>query len=179
MLQTSVTASKRFRTESKSCILTQLSEATCVRNLLIVKILDHGKCKEWYHVKEERLLYRFLTFWKLCYVYFDHTKPCCKLLRQTSKIEKLQTTFRMVCCFRAYRFNTAEWTVKRIVLCKRWEQSLSVTYLCVLTLLLFETDCTVMYAGVTASWNFKLDPKSCILLQHFVVICFRKWNTVK
>ena len=37
--------------------------ATCVRNLLIVKNLEHGKFKEWYNVKEKRLLYRFLTFW--------------------------------------------------------------------------------------------------------------------
>ena len=34
----------------------QLFAATCVRNLLIVKNLEHGKFKEWYHVKEERLL---------------------------------------------------------------------------------------------------------------------------
>ena len=29
-------------------------EATCVRNVLIVKNLEHGKFKEWYHVKEEK-----------------------------------------------------------------------------------------------------------------------------
>ena len=51
----------------------QLFEATCGRNLLIVKNLEHEKCKGWYHVKEERLFYLFLTCWKLCYVYFDHT----------------------------------------------------------------------------------------------------------
>ena len=37
-------------------------EATSVRNLLIVKNVEHGKFKELYHVKEERLLYQFLTF---------------------------------------------------------------------------------------------------------------------
>ena len=42
----------------------QLFEATCVKNLLIVKNLEHGQFKEWYHLKEERLLYQFLTFWK-------------------------------------------------------------------------------------------------------------------
>ena len=83
----------------------QLFEATCVRNLLIVKSLEHGKFKEWYRLREERLLYQFLTFWKLCYVYFDHTKPCCKLLRHTSKIEKLQTTFRMVLLFQGLPLN--------------------------------------------------------------------------
>ena len=41
------------------------------------------------------------------------------------------------CCFRAYCLITMEWNVKRIAPCKRWEQFLSVTYLCVLTLLLF------------------------------------------
>ena len=41
------------------------------------------------------------------------------------------------CCFGAYRLITMEWNVKRIVPCKRWENFLSVTYLCVLTLLLF------------------------------------------
>jgi len=40
-------------------------------------------------------------------------------------------------CFRAYRVITMEWTVKRIVPYKRWENFLSGTYLCVLTLLLF------------------------------------------
>ena len=40
MFQTSVTASKRLRIKLKSCILMQLFEATCVRNLLIVKNLD-------------------------------------------------------------------------------------------------------------------------------------------
>ena len=34
-----------------------------------------------------------------------------------------------------------------------------------------------MHTGVTASWNFKLDSKSCILLQLFVVTCFRNWIT--
>ena len=41
------------------------------------------------------------------------------------------------CCFRAYHLTTMKWNVKRIVPCKRWEHFLSVTYLCVLTLLLF------------------------------------------
>jgi len=40
------------------------------------------------------------------------------------------------CCFRAYRLISMEWNVKKIVPCKRWEHFLSVTYLCVLTLLL-------------------------------------------
>ena len=38
----------------------QLFEATFVRSLLTAKNLEHGKFKEWYHVKEERLLYRSL-----------------------------------------------------------------------------------------------------------------------
>ena len=35
----------------------QLFEATCVRNLLIVEILEHEKFQEQYHVKEKRLFY--------------------------------------------------------------------------------------------------------------------------
>ena len=97
VFQTSATASKSLRIEPKSCILMQPFEVTCVRNLLIVKHLELEIFQECYHVKEERLFYLFLTFWKLCHVHFDHTKPCCKLLRQTSKIENLQTTVRMVC----------------------------------------------------------------------------------
>ena len=34
----------------------QLFEATCVRNLLIVKNLEHRKFQVWYHVKEESVL---------------------------------------------------------------------------------------------------------------------------
>ena len=106
VFQTSATASKRLRIEPKSCILMHLLEATCVKNLLIVKKnLENEKIQEWYHVKEERLFYLFLTFWKLCHVHFDHTKPCCKLLRQTSKIEKLQTTFWMVLLFQGLPLN--------------------------------------------------------------------------
>ena len=41
VFQTSATASKTLRIEPKSCILLQLFEATCVRNLLIVKNLEH------------------------------------------------------------------------------------------------------------------------------------------
>ena len=102
------TASKRLRIGPKSCLLLQLFQATCVRNLLIVKNLEHQKFQEWYHVKEERLVYLPLTFWKLCYVYFNHMEPCCKVLRQTSKIEKLQTTFRMVFLFQGLPLNNYE-----------------------------------------------------------------------
>ena len=90
------TASKIVRIGPKSCILLQLFEATCVGNLFIVKNIEHEKFKDWYHVQEERLFYLSFIFWKLCYVYFHCTKPCCKRLWQTPKIEKLQTTFRMV-----------------------------------------------------------------------------------
>ena len=73
----------------------QLFEAACVRNLLIVKNLEYKKKinQEWYHVKEERLFYRFLTFWKLCHIYFDHTEPCTKPLQQISKIKKVADFF--------------------------------------------------------------------------------------
>ena len=43
VFQTSATASKRLRIQPKSCILLQSFEATCVRNLLIVKNLEHEK----------------------------------------------------------------------------------------------------------------------------------------
>ena len=42
---------------------------------------------------------------KICHVYFDHTKPYCKLLRQTSKIEELQTTFWMMSLFQGLPLN--------------------------------------------------------------------------
>ena len=45
MLQTSATASKRFRTVPKSYILMLFFEAICVRSLLIVKNLEHEKIK--------------------------------------------------------------------------------------------------------------------------------------
>ena len=51
----------------------QLFAATCGRNLLTVKNLEHENCKGWFHVKKEKLFYSFLTFWKLCYVYLDRT----------------------------------------------------------------------------------------------------------
>ena len=54
-------------------------------------------------------------------------------------------------CFRAYRLITMEWNVKWIVPRKRQENVLSVTYLWVFTLPLFQTHCTVMHTGVTAS----------------------------
>ena len=78
----------------------QLFEATWVRNSLIVKNLEHGTMR-----KKKDCSIGSLHFEK-CYVYFDHTKPCCKLLRQTSKIEKLQTTFRMVLLFQGLPLNT-------------------------------------------------------------------------
>ena len=56
-------------------------------------------------MKEERLIDLFITFLKLCYVYFDHTKACYKLLWQTSKIKKLQTTFQMVLLFQGLPLN--------------------------------------------------------------------------
>ena len=93
VLQTSVTASKRFRIGPASCILLQLFEATCVRNVLIVKNLEHEKFKELCHMKEERLFHLFFTFWKLCYIYFDRTKPCCKLLWQTTQNQKVANYF--------------------------------------------------------------------------------------
>ena len=46
VFQTSATASKSLRIEPKSCILMQLFEATCVRNLLIVKNPEHEKFHE-------------------------------------------------------------------------------------------------------------------------------------
>ena len=77
VLQTSATASKRFRTEPKGCILTQLSEATCVRNVLIVKNLEHGQFKEWYHVKEERLFYLDSTHLFVVRLFFQKVAKMC------------------------------------------------------------------------------------------------------
>ena len=56
---------KHSESGPKSCILLQLIEATCVRNWLIVKTLEHEKFKEWYQVKGEKWFYLFLT-WKKC-----------------------------------------------------------------------------------------------------------------
>ena len=52
----------------------------------------------------------------------------------TSKSCKL--LFGWCRCLRACRLITMEWNVKRIVPCKRWENFLSGTYLCVLTCIL-------------------------------------------
>ena len=53
------------------------------------------------------------------------------------KSKSCELLFGWCRCFRAYCLTTMEWNVKRIVPGKRWENFLSVTYLCVLTLLLF------------------------------------------
>ena len=84
--QIQVAAGKHGFTQSsrKAAYFTQLFETACVRNLFIVKNLEHDK---------------------LCHFYFDHTEPCCKRLRQTSKIKKLQTSFRMVLLFQGQPLN--------------------------------------------------------------------------
>ena len=126
----------KFKLDSKSCILMQLFEVTCIRNFLIVKNLEHRKfqeCPTWkrkdcsicsLHSKNDVMF--TLTIQNRAVNFRDkHPKSkSCRLL------------FRW-CCFRAYRLITMEWNVKRIVPCKRWENFLSATYLCVLTLLLF------------------------------------------
>ena len=53
------------------------------------------------------------------------------------KSKSCRLLFGWCYCFRAYLLITTHWNVKKIILCKRWEKFLSVTYLCVLTLLLF------------------------------------------
>ena len=55
-MHTGVTASKNFKLDPKNCILMQHFEATYVRNLLIVKNLEHGKFKEWYHMKGKKIV---------------------------------------------------------------------------------------------------------------------------
>ena len=113
MFQTSTTASKRLRIETKSCTLMQLFEATCVRNLLIVKKKEEKKEKKNRARKISRVVpgERRKIVLSVPYILkimsrsFDHTKPCCKLLRQTSKIEKLQTAFWMVSLFRGLPLN--------------------------------------------------------------------------
>ena len=65
-----------------------------------------------------------------------------KTVLQTSvtnnpKSKSCKLLFWWCWCIRAYCLITTQWTVKRIVPCKRWENFLSATYFCVLTLLLF------------------------------------------
>ena len=115
VFQTSATASKRLRIEPKSCIHMQLFEATCVRNLLIVKNLEHWKFQEWYHVKEERLFYLFLH--SKNYVMFTLTTQNCfaNFCDKHPKSKSSRCLFGWCCCFRAYCLISIEWHVKRIV----------------------------------------------------------------
>ena len=68
----------------KSCKFLQLFEATCVRNLLVVKNLEQEKFKEYTWKKKIVLSVPYI--WKIMLHYLDHMKPCCKLLQQTSRI---------------------------------------------------------------------------------------------
>ena len=77
----------------------QLFEAIFVRSLLIVKSLEHGKFKEWYHVKEERLLYRSLHSEN--YVTFTLTT----WNRVVYFYDKHPTTFRMLLLFQGLPLN--------------------------------------------------------------------------
>ena len=57
VLQTSATASKRLRIGPKGCILLQHFEATCVRNVLIVKYLEQQIFTGWLGVIQLVLCY--------------------------------------------------------------------------------------------------------------------------
>ena len=96
------------------------------------------------------------------------------------KSKRCKLLFGWCHCFRACHLITMEWNVKRTVPCKRWENFLSdISYISL---------CVNFAFKHTALWcilvwrhrkNFKLDSKSCILLQLFVVTCFRNWITAK
>ena len=89
MLHTSATASKGFRTGPKSYILMQLFEATCVRNVLIVKNLEHGKFKEWYHVKEEKKIYLDSTHLFVVRLFFEKVAKTCNFWKVTDFCDRV------------------------------------------------------------------------------------------
>ena len=136
VLQTSVTASKRLRIRPKSCILLQLFEATCDRNMLTAKNVKHEKFKEWCYMKEDCSIcsFPFENYVTFILTTQNHVANFCDKHPKSKSCKQL---FRWCCCFRAYSLITTQWNVKRIVPYKRWENFLSATYLCVLTLLLF------------------------------------------
>ena len=136
VFQTSATPSKRLRIEPKSCILMQFFEATCVRNLLIVKNLEHEKFQKYTTWKKKD--FSICSLHSENYVTFTLTtrNRVANFCDKHPKSKSCRHLFGW-CCFRAYCLITMEWNVKRIVPCKRWVNFLSVTYLCVLTLLLF------------------------------------------
>ena len=107
VFQTSATASKRLRIEPKSCILMQLFEATYVRNLPIVKKSRARKISRVVPRERRKIVLAVPYILKIMSrsLWPHVTKPCCKLLRQTSKIEKLQTSFRMVLLFQGIPLN--------------------------------------------------------------------------
>ena len=137
VFQTSATASKRLRIEPKSCILMQLFEAACVRNLLIVKNLEHKNFKSGTTWKKKDC--SICSLHSENYVTFTLTtrNGVANFCDKHPKSESCKLLFVWCRCFRAYRLITMDWNVKRIVPCTRWGNFLSVTYLCVLTLLLF------------------------------------------
>ena len=138
VFQTSAIASKRLRIEPKNCILLQLFEATCVRNLLIVKYLEHEQFQEYYHVKEERLFDSVRYILKIMSLsLWPHETVLQIFCDKHPKSKSCKPLFGWCRCFRAYRLITMEWNVKWIVPYKRWENFLSDTFLCVFTLPLF------------------------------------------
>ena len=94
-------------------------EATCVRNVLIVKHLEHEKFKDWYHVKEERLFYRPLH--SESYVTFTLTtrNRVASFCDKHPQSKSWKLLFGCCCCFRAYCLITTQWNVKGLVPCKR------------------------------------------------------------
>ena len=136
MLQTSSTASKRLRIGPKDCILLQRFEATSIWNILILKYLEQQHFKDWCHVKKQDCSICPLHFESNVTFTLTTRNRVANLYDRHPKSISYKLPFGWCCCFRAYHLIPTQWNVKIIVTCKRWNV-LSVTYLCVLTLLLF------------------------------------------
>ena len=129
-MHTGVMASWNFKLNPKCCILMQLFEATCVRNLLIVKNLQHGKFQV---VPRERrkIVLSVPYILKLMFTLTTQNRVA-NFCDKHPKSKSCRRLLGWCHSFRAYRLITMEWNVKRIVPCKRWENFLSVTLsLCV------------------------------------------------
>ena len=131
VFQTSATASKRLRIEPKSCKPMQLFEATCVKNLLIVKksrARNISRAVPQKSVPWKKKDISICSLYSENYVTFTLTtrNRVANFCDKHPKSKSCKLLFGWCRYFRAYRLITMEWNVKRIVPCKRWENSYQV-----------------------------------------------------
>ena len=112
-----VTTSKRLRIGPKIWILLGLFEATCIINLLIVNKSKNLKSGTTWKRKSVLTLHfeNYVTF------ILTTRNRVANFCDKHPKSKSCKLLFGWRCCFRAYRLITAQWNVKRIVPCKRWE----------------------------------------------------------